>query len=805
MENRQILHYKVRKKLGAGGMGEVFLAEDTKLGRQVALKFLPKNMTSDPKARARFEQEARAAAALQHPNIVTIFDIAEHNDQMLIVMEYVDGISLKDLIAGRGRVVPPIRPGADRHAGPNQEEMQKKDEHPGFLLPIDKIIAIVIQVARGLAKAHEKGIFHRDIKPDNIIITNDEVAKIVDFGLAKLQGQTNLTQTGSLLGTVSYMSPEQALGQEVDYRTDIWSLGVTLYEMLASGLPFRGDYPAAILYAIINQQPLPLPQTRNGQKEIETILWKLLEKKAGDRYQHALDIIADLQTAGRPAYEKTARIFTADEKPKPAIAVLAFVNMSGDPGNEYFGDGLAEELINALTQVKGLRVAARTSAFFFKGKQADIRQIGRELGVDHVLEGSVRKAGKKLRITTQLINVADGFHLWSERFDRTTDDIFAIQDEIALTIVEKLKLELLESEKNKVVKRHTTNKKAFDLYLKGRYYWNRRYQGDMIKAVLYFQKAIRQDPNYALSYVGIADVFNILGLWSYIPPHAAYATSKAMLTKALAIDDSLSEIYTSLGFSTAGHEWDFAAADRYYSLAIELNPNNNYAHLWYATLLMVRRQYAKALAEIRIAREAEPLVALIQSMHGVLLCYSGQVETGREKNHQAIALDPGQPMPYLWMGLLYLQTPALPEKAVEYLKKADQFGIVFALGPLGMALALAGHKEEALKILSRLDNLTRESYLPFFKRILVNLHPGLKIFRILKNKYSAPLLRALVCLGLNRLEEALESLEKSYQNRDWFLPQFLVIMNLPGFPCYVDLQSQPRFKALLEKIKLTEN
>ena len=377
-----ISHYKILEKLGEGGMGVVYKAEDTRLKRTVALKFLPHDLSRDPEAKERFIHEAQAASSLDHPNICTVFEIGEHNEgQMFIAMACYEGETLKEKI-------------------------------PKGPLELDEAIGIAKQIAEGLAGAHKHGIVHRDIKPANIIITTDGVAKILDFGLAKLAGQAHLTKTGSPVGTAAYMSPEQAQGMEIDHRTDIWSAGVVLYEMLTGHLPFGGDHEAARLYSIVHEQPQPLSSFRSDlPTDIELCITKLLQKVPGDRFQHARELLSQLGTTQKKREHER-------EPTLPSIAVLPFVNMSPNPENEYFSDGLSEEIINALSKLEDLHVTARTSAFRFRGKDLDMREIGKQLNVSNVLEGSVRRAGNRLRVAAQLINVADGYHLWSETYDR---------------------------------------------------------------------------------------------------------------------------------------------------------------------------------------------------------------------------------------------------------------------------------------------------------------------------------------------------------------------------------------------------
>jgi TolB-like protein/predicted Ser/Thr protein kinase len=774
MIGQTVSHYNILEKLGQGGMGVVYKAEDAKLHRTVALKFLSHGLAGPADARLRFEREAQAAAALNHPNIVTIYEINEHDGQTYIAMEYVDGRSLKDILAGEP-------------------------------LSFTEAVDMAVQVCDALDRAHRAGIVHRDIKPGNVMVSADGRVKVVDFGLAKLQGAGRLTLEPTTLGTVHYMSPEQARGEDVDARSDIWSLGVMIAEMVTGRLPFSGGHPQAVLLAILNNEPAlavpPLPAVPFG---FTALLKRMLAKRPEDRYARAAEVSAELKRlAGRsdditvsfaPAPAMTAVRLT--EKAVPAIVVLPFKNMSADPDNEYFSDGLAEELINALAQIRGLRVAARTSAFSFKGKDVDVREIGRTLNVDTVLEGSVRRSGKSLRVTAQLINVADGFHLWSERFDRRMDDVFTIQDEIAVAIVEKLKPKLLAGEKERLVKRHTADKKAYDLFLRGRYYWNRRYKGDMIRAVNFYERAIARDPNYALPYVGIADVFNILGQWAYIHPREAYVRSKAALDKALLIDDSLGEIYTSLAFLKSSHDWDFATSTAYYRRSLELNPANTYVHTWFAISLAITGNDDEALAEIRAAMALDPMFSLPRALYGVLLGTAGRVEEGREEGLKAIAMNPGQPMAYLFMGLTYLRSPAVPDKAIEVLEKAVGFGLTFALGWLGLAYAVSGRPDDARRTLARLQAMEREPFLPLIARLVVRLKPGLKSFRTLKRKYSAPLLKAVIQFGLNEREKGFEELEKSVAQRDYFVMPVLAGVADLDHPHWLAVVNDPRFLAL---------
>jgi non-specific serine/threonine protein kinase len=480
----KVAHYRIEKKIGAGGMGAVYLAEDTKLQRQVALKFLPSEYISEPELKARFMREAQAAASLNHPNIVTVFEISEHEGQLYIAMEYVEGESLKDLIA--------------------------KNE-----FSVREVLDIALQISDGLTAAHQAGIIHRDIKPQNILMGKDGRVRICDFGLAKAKRDVTLTQAGSTLGTVAYMSPEQAQGKEVDQRGDIFSFGVVLYEMITGQLPFKGEHEAAVIHSIVNDTPEPLARYKSDVPEkLQRIVGKAMEKDREMRYQHADDLGADLRNLKAEFETGVTKTLERVTKAQPSIAVLPFTNLSADKEQEYFCDGMAEEIINALTHVEDLRVVARTSAFSFRGKEIDIRDIGKKLNVETLLEGSVRKAGNRLRITAQLVNVADGYHLWSEKYDRNIQDVFAIQDEISLAIVDNLKVRLfgkekasLVKEKASLVKRRTDDVEAYNLYLKGIYFSQMWTVEGFENAIECFEQALQEDPNYALAYAGVAEVY----------------------------------------------------------------------------------------------------------------------------------------------------------------------------------------------------------------------------------------------------------------------------------------------------------
>jgi TolB-like protein/Tfp pilus assembly protein PilF len=587
--------------------------------------------------KTRFIHEAQAAAALNHPNICTIYEIDEADGQQFIAMEFVDGQSLKEKIA----------------AGP---------------LKIDEAINLAIQIAEGLQAAHEKGITHRDIKPANVMITNKGQAKIMDFGLAKLAEQkTRLTKTGMTVGTVAYMSPEQAQGVDADHRADIWSFGVMLYEMITGQLPFHAEYEQAVVYSILNEDAKPISGLRTEvPMELERIVSKAMAKSPDERYQRVDEMLSMLRSlskkleAGQPP---------AAETMQASIAVLPFVDMSPQKDQEYFCDGMAEELINALTKLEGLRVVSRTSAFQFKGKAFDIRKIGEQLNVASVLEGSVRKTGDRLRITAQLINVVDGFHLWSEKYDREMKDVFDIQDEISRAIVDALKIKLVGEAATRLVKRYTENLEAYTLYLKGRYYWNKRTEPGLTKGIEYFEKAITKDPGYALAYAGLADCYNVISHYGAVPPKASVPKAKIAAIKALEIDDALVEAHTSLAFALYNYDFAWLAAEKEFQRAIALNPNYATAHHWYAIYLATRGRLEEAIAEMQRARELDPLSLIINTEVGWMLYFGRHYNQAIEQYQKTLEMDPSFAVAHWGLGLAY-QQKAMPQEAIAEFQKA---------------------------------------------------------------------------------------------------------------------------------------
>ena len=681
MLGETISHYEILEKLGEGGMGVVYRARDTKLDRIVAIKFLPPHLSADKEAKKRFVREAQAAAALNHPNICAVHEIGEADGHTFIVMPCIGGASLADKVKD----------------GP---------------LNIDEAFDIATQIGKGLARAHENSIVHRDIKPGNILIDEHGLVKIVDFGLAKLGGQTMLTKEGTTLGTVAYMSPEQARGDEVDSRTDIWSLGVVLYEMVTGLLPFQGEYEQAVIYSILNREPEPQTSLRAGiPVEFERIANKALSKDLESRYQSMEDIHDDLKSV----LDKT-RLNSEKGGPaetEPSIAVLPFVNISADPENEYFSDGLAEELINALTRLKGLRVVARTSAFRFRGKETDIREIGRQLDVGSILEGSVRKSGNKLRINVQLINVDDGYHIWSDRFDRELEDIFVIQDEIARAVVDKLEVTLSLKPGKPLVKQYTDDLDAYSLYLKGLYNWNLMTPESWKLSREYLEKAVAIDPGFAPAYAGLAVWYQSQAYWGETPPVEAYEKSMENAKRALAIDEEMAMVHNVIACNYFLYDRNWAASEREFKRSLELDPTSSIAHVNYGLHLILNNRISDALEQPRIAQRYDPFSVVVNTWAALILFYAGKAEEAILRLRGTIEMEPAHWQPHYHLASVYLDQSRLDEASAEAEKAVElSGGASIALMILASVSFVSGRAKEGDEALEKLLDRAGKMYVP---------------------------------------------------------------------------------------------
>jgi serine/threonine protein kinase len=560
MTGKMLGHYKILSQLGKGGMGEVYVAEDTKLRRKVAVKILPPEMAFNPSRVERFKREAEAIAALNHPNIVTIYSVEEAENTHFLTMELVEGKNLSELIPTGG-------------------------------MDSESFLKTATQIAEAISAAHEKGIIHRDLKPTNILISGEGRVKVLDFSLAKISDTAwvsdvtqfptrELTQEGMIVGTIPYMSPEQLQGRSIDHRTDIFSLGIIFYEMIIGARPFQGESPLEIMSSLLRDKPDSVDrQKKNVSPELGRLIQKCLEKDPNQRLQSVNELVNEFKKAQQrlsvASFSGSLGRMESSGQQAPVIAeksvaVLPFTNMSADPENEFFSEGVAEEIINALLHVEGLRVAARTSSFSFKGKSVEIDEIGKKLHVANVLEGSVRKMGSRVRVTVQLIDVSSGFHIWSERYDRELIDIFDVQDEIARTISNRLKITLDSGER--LVKSATDNMEAYQLALKGRTLLTRRGTG-IPQGMQCLQKAVDLDPNYARAWAGLADSYTLIGYWGFAPAGDTMPKALTAAHRSIDLDPGLSEGYNALACPTMLYEWNYPEAEREFLLALELNPN----------------------------------------------------------------------------------------------------------------------------------------------------------------------------------------------------------------------------------------
>ncbi len=818
-----IASYEILSFLSRGGMGEVYLAQDRKLGRKVALKFLPASFTQDADRLRRFEQEARAASALNHPNILTIHEIGDAGGRRFIATEFVDGETLRQRVRGAS-------------------------------MKLGEALDAAAQTASALAAAHAAGIIHRDIKPENIMLRRDGIIKVLDFGLAKLtertppeavdteaptRGLVN-TETGVVMGTAVYMSPEQARGLQVDTRTDVFSLGVVLYEMVAGRLPFEGSTSSEVLGAILGEkEPMPLARyARAVPPELERIVTKALRKDREERYQTVKDLALDLkslkqrlefeaelqrstspesggtatvqsgppiETTGAPtaslasgtagltsairlsptraaiiavaaiviAVAAAAYFYFAQgtNQAIDSMAILPFVNVGGDPNTEYLSDGITDSLINSLSQLPNLKVKSHSSVFRYKGREVDPQVVGRELKVEAVLTGRVVPRGDGLTISLELVDVRDNNHLWGEQYNRKLSDIFAIQEEISKEVTNRLQLRLSGAEQRRLTKRYTDNAEAYQLYLKGRFYWDKRTEDGLKKSAQYFDQAIEKDPNYALAYAGLADSYNILGTFSFLQPKEAFPKAKGAAAKALDIDDLLAEPHTSLAWVYFVFEWDYAAAEREFKRAIELNPKYPTAHSWYSMYLVSTGRTAEARAEIKRAQELDPLSLIINTLVGWISVLTRDYERALEQARKTVELDPNFPRAYWVLGLAYEQKGVYGEAIAAFQKGFALSGDYEFLAWLGHAYASSGNRREAEKVIAQLNEMAQHRYV---------------------SSYDI----AAIYAGLGEKERALDWLEKAYDEH----PRFLVDLGVE--PKLDALRSDPRFADLVRRVHL---
>ena len=829
-----VAHYRILKRLGKGGMGEVFLAADTKQhNRKVALKVLPPQLTRDESRVRRFKQEARAVLALNHPNILTIFEIGEAEQTQYIATEFIDGETLRQCLWRQS-------------------------------LKIDEAIGVAIQVAMALEAAHAAGVVHRDVKPENIMLrqdrfVRDRFVKVLDFGLAKLSerdstisdpeavtiGVTN-TNPGTILGTTGYMSPEQAKGTDIDVRSDIFSLGVVLYEMVAGRPPFTGPTDSHVRVSIIDQDPPPLSQQSVAvPRQLDRIVSKALAKDRGKRYQTITDLKLDLEqlrdeladvrdqsghlihtTAGRPTVDRitstdATRIIaktTVDDrasssfiqshrmklllilaiavalagafayykysKPKiNSVAILPFVNDSDDPNAEYLSDGITESIINSLSRLPELKVMSRNAVFRFKGKNPDPQEVGRNLRVGAVLMGRLVKLNDRLIIKTELIDVGDGSQLWGAEYNRSQSDILSVQDEISRSISAKLQLRLTGADEENLAKRYTTDAEAYELYLKGRYFWNKRGEAGLRNGIKYFQAAEEKDPNYALAYSGLADSYALLCDIGVVAPVTEMPQAKAAAQKAVDIDPTLAEGYTSRGFIKLAYDWDWTGAEADFKRGLELNPKYPTAHQWYASYLVQMGKFDRAKKEIEQAQQLDPLSPIISSNAGLYSYFEHRYDDAIAQYQKTLEIDPAFWVAHHYLGLAYAKK-GMHDQAISELRNSLYSPGAGSLkegavendpeiaASLGFVYGLAGKRAEAQAILNRLQALSQR-------------------------RYVSGLYFAIVYTGLGDNDRAVDYLNKAYESRH----PGLVLIRVD--PIFDNLRAHPRFQQLIARFEPT--
>jgi TolB-like protein/tetratricopeptide (TPR) repeat protein len=662
-------------------MGEVYRARDPRLERDVAIKVLPADVAADPARLRRFEQEARAVAALSHPNVLAIFDVSSGTPPFLVT-ELLEGGTLRARIA-KGR------------------------------LPVGEAVEIALAVVAGLTAAHGRGIVHRDLKPDNLFLTRDGLVKILDFGLAKAMtpADAEMTQAatldGVIVGTVGYMSPEQIRGMAVDHRTDIFAVGAVLYEMVSGERAFKGDSVADTMTSVLREATPDISLRVSLPPALARIIHRCLDKDPDGRFQSARDLAFALEPLSTKA---TGAPATDTKKPAKSIAVLPFANMSGDAENEFFSDGLAEELINALARLPDLRVAARTSAFQFRGRNLDIRDIGRQLSVDHVLEGSVRRAGNRLRITAQLISVHDGYHLWSERYDREMADVFDIQDDIAAAIVKTIEPTLVG---HSVVasKRHTHNVAAFELYLRGRHLWHMRTSQSMHAAIECFERAIGIDEHYALAYAGMGETFGTMSLYGFVRPVEARLKAEAAAERAMSLDPNLPESHLAMALCKTWLSRHWVEAGRHIEQGLALQPDSSFLLGYYGFYLAQLGRYDEALASATKATKLDSLEPFIHSCACVVAHFTGRYEEAVRHGDRSLELHPDFAMALYLTGFSLCQLGHF-DRAVERFERLAAVGgrhPIF-IGLLGYAYGVAGRRTDAVALADELERRRGSEY-----------------------------------------------------------------------------------------------
>jgi len=736
--------YTIGDLLGRGGMGAVYRATDSSLGRDVALKVLPPDVAGDPDRLERFRREARALAALNHPNIVTIYSVEQDGDTHFLTMELVSGRPLDAVIEGRA-------------------------------MPLDRVQTIARAVTDALSAAHERGIIHRDLKPANIVQNDSGVTKVLDFGLAKMReapgfpgaSMTRLeTQIGTIVGTPAYMSPEQIAGQDVDQRSDIFSLGVVLYEMVTGVRPFTGRSTLEMASSVLHDAPAPVTVLRSTlPDELASVIGRCLEKSAGSRFASMADVRKALDGAGRLA--------TQAPSAGPSVAVLPFKNLSADPDSEFFSDGLAEEVINALSQIDGLRVAARTSSFSFKNQSVEIGEIAAKLHVAHVLDGSVRRAGNRVRVTLQLVDARSGFQSWSERYDRDMADIFDVQDEIARAIADKLKVTLAGTAQ-RLVKQATANVEAYELFLRGRALIQKRGK-HVVPGTECLKKAVELDPAFAAAWAGLADAFTVRGYWGTLPPGDSMPQALTAARRAVAMDPELADAQCALAAALMLWEHDYEGARRSFLRGLELNPNYTQGRCWYALFLLsyICGERAEAAAEARRAYAADPLSAYAATILALALANNGETDEALSYARLGTERDPDALVGHWTHGLVahwhgnFEESIAAFARALEVSDRA-----AYPMVHMAVAYADSGRKAEAQALHDELIARRARSYVTYLSH-------------------------AVTASAVGDMDAAIEFAQQACDHREPAMTLFAA-----NFPNLKRLRDDPRFADVLRRLAL---